>query len=132
MDMNSIMSVVTVIVLGLIFFWRWSISSKTAAMVGKPAPDTSAVDNRVPTASRVYYFYGEHCRACKTIAPMVDELSEDFPNLIQVDVATHIDLATKFGVLGTPTFVAVGDGLIRDVKLGSASKVWLTAYLEHQ
>lgn len=130
MDLNSIMTVVTLLVLGAICFWRWRVTRKASQMIGTPAPDTSEVDGRIPTASRVYYFYGERCRLCRDIAPMVDAAAAEYPNLIRVDVVKHLELAEQFGIMGTPTFVAVADGLIRDVKLESPGKAWLQAHLE--
>lgn len=130
MDLNSIMTVISVLLLGGLFFWRWYIMRKASKMVGREVPDTRSIDGDVIAERRVYYFYSEACGVCRAIAPMIDEVAAGHVNLIRVDVAAHLELADRFGIMGTPTFVAVADGHIRDVKLGAPSKVWLQSYLE--
>lgn len=49
-----------------------------------------------------------------------------------VEVAKDCWLARQFSVMGTPTFVAVADGRILDVKLGAPGRAWLQLYLERQ
>lgn len=77
----------------------------------------------------VYYFHALHCGPCKAMTPVVDALRPSFANLRKVDVADDPELARRMGVMATPSFVVVDDGVIAMVKLGpqreSALRSWL-------
>ena len=98
--------------------------------VGTPAPDTSAIDG--PAAGdkrRLYYFYSASCGPCQAIKPMVEKLRQAHRNLIPVDVSQNLDLARKFGIAGTPSFILVVDGQIDQVLLGGQSESKLAGML---
>ena len=126
--MNIVLTVVFVL-LALLVLWQWKMASKARAMEGTPAPDTSTVDEGVEGPSKVYFFHATHCRPCKSIMPLVDDLRRDFPNLIKLEVSDNIALARAFRVAGTPSFIAVRDGLIAEVKLGLTDEQWLRNHL---
>jgi len=91
--------------------------------VGNPAPDTSAIDG--PAAAdkrRLYYFYSASCGPCRAIKPLVEKLRQAHRNLIPVDVPQNIELARKFGIAGTPSFILVSEGSIQQVLLGGQSE----------
>jgi thiol-disulfide isomerase/thioredoxin len=99
--------------------------------VGQAAPDTSSVDGAAAgDPRRVYYFHSAHCGPCRAIKPLVERLRQTHRNLIPVDIAEQIDLARKFSVAGTPSFVLVEDGSVREVLLGGQSERKLVALLE--
>lgn len=98
---------------------------------GSPAPDTSAVDGPAQGESRrLYYFFAPHCGPCRAMAPVVDRLRGDHPNLIKINVAESAPLARAFGIAATPSFVLVEDGLIRQVRLGGQSEKQLLSMLQ--
>ena len=100
--------------------------------IGTAAPDTAVVDGAVSEAPRrVYYFHAAHCGPCRPMTAMVDRLRPAHANLIKVDVADSPDLARGFGIAGTPSFVLVEDGIIRQVKLGAQSERQVLAMLTH-
>lgn len=131
MGLNGIMTIISVLLLGAVFGYHWRLTRRVARMIGSEVPDTGGLDGGAGAERRVYYFFSRKCRVCRGIAAMVDEVAAGHANLIRVDVAEHLDLTDRFGIMGTPTFVAVADGHIRDIKLGAPSKVWLQSYLEH-
>lgn len=99
--------------------------------VGQAAPDTSSVDGSAAgDPRRVYYFHSAHCGPCRAIKPLVEKLRLTHRNLIPVDIAQQIELARKFSVAGTPSFVLVEDGSVREVLLGGQSERKLVALLE--
>lgn len=101
--------------------------------VGHPAPDTSSVDG--PAASdprRLYYFYSASCGPCRAIKPLVEKLRQSHRNLIPVDVGQNIELARKFGIAGTPSFILVEGGSIREVLLGGQTERKLSSLLTGQ
>lgn len=98
---------------------------------GNPAPDTSAVDGLAQGQNRrLYYFFAPHCGPCQAMAPVVDRLRGDHPNLIKVNVAEAMSLARDFGVTATPSFVLVEDCAIRQVRLGGQSEKQLLSLLQ--
>lgn len=99
--------------------------------VGQAAPDTSSVDGAAAgDPRRVYYFHSAHCGPCRAIKPLVERLRQTHRNLIPVDIAEQTDLARKFSVAGTPSFVLVEDGSVREVLLGGQSERKLVALLQ--
>jgi len=58
-------------------------------------------------------FYGEWCGPCKLLAPVVNEIKGEMPNVkfTDVDVDENGDLASKYGVRGVPTVVIEKDGI---------------------
>ncbi len=123
--MNTIIVTVIVAVTALLLFWQWRVLRQAKRCEGMPAPDTSAVDNGVDVGKRVYFFHAAHCGPCKAITPLVDQLQQEFPNLIKVDVVENMELAQTFGIAATPSFIAVCDGVVSEVKLGGVSASWL-------
>eukprot|EP00892_Ulva_mutabilis_P010063 jgi/Ulvmu1/7429/UM036_0090.1 len=57
-------------------------------------------------------FFAEWCGPCKMVAPMLEELSSKYPNVIflKVDVDKCEDLAQKYGIRAMPTFIAFRKG----------------------
>ncbi len=107
-----------------------SLHHRARRVEGQEAPDTSVLDGIASKNSRkVYYFYGRHCGPCKAMAPVIERLRQDHPNLIKLDIAEAPDLARQFGIVATPTFILVEDGTIRKVRLGGMTRRQLLAML---
>lgn len=123
--MNTIIVLLIVVVTALLLFWQWRTVRQAKRCEGKPVPDTSAVDGGVTADKRVYYFYAAHCGPCKAISPLVDQVRQEFPNLIKVDVAENLELTQAFGIAATPSFIVVSGGVVSEVKLGGVSTSWL-------
>jgi len=101
--------------------------------VGNPAPDTSSIDGPAAAdARRLYYFYSASCGPCRAIKPLVEKLRQSHRNLIPVDVGQNIELARKFGIAGTPSFILVEGGSIRQVLLGGQTERKLSSLLTGQ
>jgi thiol-disulfide isomerase/thioredoxin len=123
--MNTAIVSIIIVATALILYGQWRALRRAKRCEGLAAPDTSAVDAGVIADKRVYFFHAAHCGPCKAISPLVDSLHEEFPNLVKVDVAENIDLAQAFGIAATPSFIAVCDGVVSEVKLGGVSASWL-------
>ncbi|WP_287876864.1 hypothetical protein [Acidovorax sp.] len=82
---------------------------------GRPAPDTSAIDGPASGDSgRLHYFFSASRGPCQATRPMVEKLRETHRNLMPADIAQRIDLARKFAVAGTSSFVLIGGDTVRD------------------
>ena len=115
--------------LALLLFWQWSMRQKARRSEGQVAPNTHIIDGDIDTPYRVYYFHATHCAPCRATTPLVNCLRMDYPNLIKVNIAENLELAQAFGVTATPSFIAVADGVINEVKLGAPGQSWLLSHL---
>jgi thiol-disulfide isomerase/thioredoxin len=123
--METAIALTILAVVALLLLGQWLVLRRARRAEGQPAPDTSAVDHGIDAPRRVYYFYSAHCGPCRAIAPLVDRLREEYPNLIKVDVPVHLELARDFGIAATPSFIVVVEGMVSEVKLGGVSEAWL-------
>jgi thioredoxin 1 len=119
------MAAVVLGTIALALLARTLIARKARRLEGQPAPDTSAIDAGCRASNRVYYLYSESCGPCKAIAPQIDALREQYPNLIKLDVRRHPELARGFNAMATPSFVHVRDGRVVEVRLGPQQPDWL-------
>lgn len=57
-------------------------------------------------------FYADWCGPCKMMAPIIDELANERPDIgvFKVNVNENPDLAAKFGVVSIPTLITFKDG----------------------
>jgi thioredoxin 1 len=113
-------------VLGVILWLlQWVMNRQARRSEGHQVPDTSQVDGDVTNPRRVYYFYSNSCGPCKAMSALISKVCEENDNLIKVDIARHSQLAREFGVAGVPSFLVVENDIIKTVKLGRVSEVWL-------
>lgn len=126
--MNTALIIVLSII-GLFALFQLFNYKKAKGMEGREAPDTSTVDNGISDPKKVIFFHSPGCSPCKAIMPLVNEVQKEHSNLIVVDVSQNINLARNFKLGGTPSFIAIEEGLIAQVKLGSVDQNWLTQYL---
>ena len=65
------------------------------------------------------------CGPCKQLAPIIDELSEEYAGRIAVgkcDIEEADDLTMEYGIRNVPTVIFIKDGKIVDRFVGSKSK----------
>ncbi|XOB62621.1 thioredoxin [Campylobacterota bacterium DY0563] len=70
-------------------------------------------------------FWAPWCGPCRMIAPVIEELSEEFEgkaNICKVNTDEQQDLAVKYGIRSIPTIIFMKDGEIVDQMVGAASK----------
>jgi len=69
-------------------------------------------------SSGLLYFFSPGCGACKTMTPVIEELSRRNPAVRAVDISRDMASARAFGILGTPSLVVMREGLVADVRVG--------------
>ena len=70
-------------------------------------------------------FWAEWCIPCKKIAPIVDELAEQYEGRVKIgkyNVEESSEVATEFGIRSIPTILFFRDGKLVDKNVGSISK----------
>ena len=80
-------------------------------------------------------YWAEWCGPCKMIAPILDEVSEQYKDKLQIakmNVDENREIPAKFGIRGIPTLMLFKDGQLAATKVGAMSKSQLTAFLEQQ
>ena len=78
-------------------------------------------------------FWAAWCGPCKMIAPLVDEISEEYAGKIKVckmDVDSNPETSVKFNVRGIPTLLIFKNGNIEATKVGALSKAQLVEFVE--
>jgi thioredoxin 1 len=78
-------------------------------------------------------FWAEWCGPCKMIAPMLDELANEYAGkarIAKVNIDDHPDLATQFRVTAIPTLLFFKGGQVVEQVVGAKSKRDLKASLD--
>ena len=78
-------------------------------------------------------FWAEWCGPCKMIAPIVEELADEYDGKVKftkLDVDTNPHSATNFGIRGIPTLLIFNGGQPVDQVVGAVPKSVLKKRLE--
>ena len=78
-------------------------------------------------------FWAEWCGPCKAIAPVVDELAEEYDGRVtfaKVDVDSNPATPQKFGIRGIPALLIFQDGDKVGQLVGAAPKAKLVQSIE--
>ena len=73
-------------------------------------------------------FWAEWCGPCRAIAPIIDELGDDFQekaSIGKVNVDSESDISAEYGITSIPTLLFFKDGEVVDKHVGHATKVQL-------
>ncbi len=78
-------------------------------------------------------FWAEWCGPCKMIAPILDELADEYSGSVsigKVNIDDHQTLATQFGVRAIPTLLLFHNGEVSEQIVGLRSKRDLKASMD--
>ena len=96
--------------------------------------DTSFEDEVLNASEPVLVdFWAEWCGPCKMIAPVLDELAEEYAGKLKVcklDVDANPDTAPKYNIKGIPTLIIFKNGNVEAKKVGAVSKSQLAAFID--
>ena len=70
-------------------------------------------------------FWAEWCCPCKMIAPILDELADEYSGRVhigKVNIEDHQNLATEYGVRAIPTLLLFQNGQVAEQIVGLRSK----------
>lgn len=77
-------------------------------------------------------FWAPWCGPCRQIAPMIDELAKENPNITigKVNIDEHPDLAQRFQINTIPTLLVFNNGNITETFMGVRPKAQLQQALD--
>ncbi|MCB1671473.1 MAG: thioredoxin TrxA [Gammaproteobacteria bacterium] len=78
-------------------------------------------------------FWAEWCGPCKMIAPVLEELADDYDGKLKIcklDIDANTETAPKFGIRGIPTLIVFNGGQVVGTKVGALSKSQLSAFID--
>lgn len=78
-------------------------------------------------------FWAAWCGPCKMIAPILDELANEYAGKVKIckmDVDSNAETPAKFNVRGIPTLILFKDGNIEATKVGALSKTQLVEFID--
>ena len=78
-------------------------------------------------------FWAEWCGPCKMIAPVLEEVAQQFEGrlkVVKLDVDKNSESPAKFGVRGIPNLILFKNGEVVDSKVGALAKSQLVDFLE--
>jgi thioredoxin 1 len=91
---------------------------------------TEAMESAIPV---LVDFYADWCGPCKMMAPIIEDLADEYKNVIKIG-KLNIDkepiTAGKFHVMSIPTMLIIKNGVTVDTIIGAVSKKTLQNKLE--
>ncbi len=78
-------------------------------------------------------FWAEWCGPCKMIAPILDEIAEEYEGKLTIgklNIDQNAGTPPKFGIRGIPTLLLFKDGSVAATKVGALSKSQLKEFLD--
>lgn len=79
-------------------------------------------------------YWAEWCGPCKMIAPILDELAEEYDGrlkIVKLNIDDNPETPPKYGIRGIPTLMLFKDGKVEATKVGAVSKSQLVNFIEN-
>lgn len=80
-------------------------------------------------------FWAPWCGPCRAVAPLIDELAEEYSGraqVVKIDVDQSPELAQEFDVTSIPAFFVFKDGEVKKQAAGALSREVLTKMIDEQ
>lgn len=78
-------------------------------------------------------FWAEWCGPCKMIAPILNEVAQEYEGRVTVaklNIDHNADTPPKYGIRGIPTLLLFKNGEVAATKVGALSKTQLKEFLD--
>ena len=93
--------------------------------------DNDVINSSIPV---IVDFWAEWCGPCKQIGPILEEISnekKDLINIYKLNIDENPEIPQKYGVRGIPTLMLFKDGKLLDTKVGSLPKNSINEWIDH-
>ncbi len=78
-------------------------------------------------------YWAEWCGPCKMIAPIIEELAEEYGDRLTVakmDIDSNTMTPQQYSIRGIPTLMIFRDGKVQATKVGAMTKGQLKAFVD--
>lgn len=78
-------------------------------------------------------YWAEWCGPCKMIAPILDEIADEYENKIKVaklNIDENPQTPPNYSIRGIPTLMLFKDGQVEATKVGAVSRTQLMAFID--
>ena len=93
--------------------------------------ENDIIKSNLPT---IVDFWAEWCGPCKQIGPILEEISNEKKNIINIyklNIDENPETPQKYGVRGIPTLMFFKDGKLMDTKIGSLPKSSINEWIDN-
>jgi len=104
--------------------------SATVAEIDDKSFEAEVIKADVPV---LVDFWAPWCGPCKTIAPVLEELAEQYGGkvkIVKINVDENKEFATKFNVRGIPNLILFKNGESKEQIVGAVAKQELIAAID--
>jgi thioredoxin 1 len=79
-------------------------------------------------------FWAEWCGPCRTLGPVIQEVSSEKENvkIVKINIDNNPETPQKYGVRGIPTLIMFKEGKVADTKVGALPKSALIEWIDNQ
>ena len=87
--------------------------------------DSSNIEDTIKEGLALVDFWAPWCGPCRMIAPIIDELANDFEGkakICKVNTDEEQELVAKYGIRSIPTILFMKNGEVVDTIIGASSK----------
>ncbi|MBU0472728.1 MAG: thioredoxin family protein [Bacteroidetes bacterium] len=129
MDVAITVGVIVLLMLSLKLFMQKRVQRVKGKSVNVSI-FTSDIQELLKGKKSILYFYTPSCGACKTQSPIIDRLKDDIDFVGKIDLSDKREVATEFGILGTPTTAIMRGNNIEEIFVGLKKFDFLKAKFE--
>lgn len=115
------------------YSYQTNLTEKVNVSIVKLSDDSFEEDVLKSSTPVLVDYWAEWCGPCKSIAPILEEISSEYEGKVTVaklNIDDNAGTPPKYGIRGIPTLMLFKDGEVAATKVGALNKSQLTAFLD--